>query len=95
MELIKVETKDEVAKGLTKLGLGLVLTTMILTALVFLSLAMAELLNEYMHSNFSGYFVLGSFYIFNAVVLFLAVRYFNFNKIIRKWLWNIISYDHE
>jgi uncharacterized membrane protein YqjE len=73
VKLLKIEVREDVAKVITR---GLVFGVLFLMAfmfIVFLSLAIALILNQYFNNNFVGFLIVSGFYLF-VFLLAVALR---------------------
>jgi uncharacterized membrane protein YqjE len=64
VKLLKIEVREEVAKVITR---GLVFAVLFLIGfmfIVFLSIGMALILNQYFTNDFSGFLIVSGFYLF-------------------------------
>ena len=70
MELLKLEIKDDVAKGLSKAVVFVVLLMAFGLFVFFISMALAYKLGEYV-TTFGGFAIVAGFYLLIGVVLIL------------------------
>ena len=71
IELMKIEMKEEVAKGLAKAFVFIVITAVLTLFVLLISMALAYKIGETL-GNFGGFAVVAGFYLLVGVILFLS-----------------------
>ena len=71
VELLKIEAKEELSKGLSKVLFFLLLAFVFALVMVFLSVAIALEIGERM-GNFAGFSIIAAFYLIISVGLWLS-----------------------
>lgn len=79
VELMKLEIKEDLAKGLSRVAVFIVVAFTFVLFIVFFSVALAFKLSESM-GTFGGFAVIAAFYLLLAIVTFLS-RGTIFNKL--------------
>ncbi|MBA4054676.1 MAG: hypothetical protein C0490_08200 [Marivirga sp.] len=70
IELMKIEMKEEVAKGLAKAFVFIVITAILTLFVLLISMALAYKIGEAV-GTFGGFAIVAGFYLFLGVILFL------------------------
>jgi hypothetical protein len=71
VELLKIEAKEEISKGLSSVLVYVALAFAFLLAFMFVSVAVALLIGAKMGDTFMGFFIVAGFYLLVGVVLVL------------------------
>jgi uncharacterized membrane protein YqjE len=69
VELLKIEVKEDLAKGLAKAILYFVLVFLVALFIVFLSIAIAFVISVAL-GTFAGFSIVGGFYLLTGLILF-------------------------
>lgn len=69
IQLLKIEIREEVAKVLSKGLVHLVIAFFVFLFLIFLSIGIANYLNDSLGDSFSGYWIVAGFYLLLFILL--------------------------
>lgn len=71
VDLIKQEIREEITRHLSRLMVSLTGLLLALSALGFLSITLALVLNETLESPYLGFLIVGGFYLLTSVLIFM------------------------
>lgn len=89
LEIFKLDLKVEIAATITKVTIYVILGLLGLICMLFLLMALAAFLNEYLESSYLGYLIDAG-----ILVLIGCILYFNKNKI-GEAIWDRIDEDDQ
>lgn len=70
VELLKLEVREEVAKALTRVMVLGVIVLLGILFIVFLSIGLAFYINQYFEEKYTGFFLVGGFYLILLLLSF-------------------------
>ena len=70
VELLKLEVREEVAKAMTRVMVLVVIGLLGILFIIFVSMGLALLINEYFEFKYTGFFFVGGFYLILFLIAF-------------------------